>query len=216
MSTQTTRTVVHLVRHGEVDNPGKVLYGRLPDFHLSPLGRAMAQRVGEYLGERDVTHLVSSPLERAQETMAPLATRLDLPVTLDDRLLEAGNDFEGLTVGAHPAQLAHPRHWAKLINPLRPSWGEPYVVIAERMAAAIADARRAAAGHEAVLVSHQLPVWTARRSAEHKRLWHDPRQRQCSLASVTSLVFDAGTLAGIEYAEPCADLLPQASSVAGA
>ena len=77
------RTIVHLVRHGEVDNPAGLLYGRLPDYHLSELGKEMAERVAEHLRERDVVHLRSSPLERAQETAAPLAEAFDLPVVID-------------------------------------------------------------------------------------------------------------------------------------
>lgn len=206
---------MHLVRHGEVDNPGGVLYGRMPGFHLSELGRQMAQRTASYLAGRDITHLVSSPLERAQETIEPLAEALKLPVSLDDRVIEAGNDFEGLTVGKNPKQLLNPRFWGKLTNPIKPSWGEPYVEIAERMEAATRDARSAAEGHEAVIVSHQLPVWIAREHFEGKRLWHDPRRRQCTLASVTSVVFEGDRFSRIEYAEPARDLLPNATEAAG-
>lgn len=216
VTADSSRTVVHLVRHGEVDNPGGVLYGRLPGFHLSELGREMAVRAALYLRARDITHLVSSPLERAQETMAPLAAELKLPVTLDERVIEAGNDFEGLTVGKNPAQLVHPKFWRHLTNPVKPSWGEPYVHIAQRMRAAIADARAAATGHEAVIVSHQLPVWTARQSFAGNRLWHDPRRRKCSLGSVTSLHFVGGRVANIEYAEPAGELLSRAAKVVGA
>lgn len=216
MTSSGERTVVHLVRHGEVDNPGRVLYGRMPGFHLSALGRQMADRAAKHLASRDITRLVSSPLERAQETIEPLADALTLPVDLDDRVIEAGNDFEGLTVGSKPAQLLHPRFWPKLVNPLQPSWGEPYTQIAERMSAAIVDARDASRGHETAIVSHQLPVWIARLHYEHRRLWHDPRRRNCSLASVTSLNFTGDDLTSIEYAEPARDLLPKASKAVGA
>ncbi len=81
---------------------------------------------------------------------------------------------------------------------------------------AIAAAREKARGHEAVLVSHQLPIWIARLAAEERRLWHDPRSRQCTLASLTSLTYDGDTLAAITYTEPSRDLLAKASKVAGA
>jgi len=201
-------TTVHLLRHGEVHNPGKVLYGRLPGFHLSQLGRAMADRVAEYLAGEDITHVVSSPLERAQETAAPAATALGLDVVLDERLIEAANVFEGKTFGVGDGSLRRPAHWKYLRNPVRPSWGEPYVEIAERMLAAAADARDAARGHQALAVSHQLPIWTARSFATGRRLWHDPRKRQCSLASLTSLTYDGDTLVSVSYEEPARDLLP--------
>jgi broad specificity phosphatase PhoE len=210
-------TVVHLLRHGEVDNPRQVLYGRLPGYHLSDLGRRMAERAAAYFAGRDVNLLVSSPMERAQETAVAVAEKLGLVTGTDPRLTEGGNLFEGLTVGAGDGLLRHPEMWRHLRNPFRPSWGEPYRDVADRMAAAVETARREAAGHEAVLVSHQLPIWVARLAAQHRHLWHNPRHRQCSLASVTSFGYDPdGALLSIGYTEPSADLLPGSPGVAGA
>lgn len=201
-------TTVHVLRHGEVHNPAGVLYGRLPGYHLSDLGRAMAMRVAEHLTGQDVVHLVSSPLERARETAAPAAEALGLAVTVDDRLIEAGNVFEGKTFGVGDGSLKRPAHWVHLRNPLRPSWGEPYVEIAQRMLAAVTEARDAARGHEALCVSHQLPIWTARSFATGRRLWHDPRKRQCALASLTSFTYQGEDLVSVSYQEPARDLLP--------
>ena len=212
----TERTVVHLLRHGEVDNPAKVLYGRLSGYHLSDLGRVMADRAAAYFSGRDVVTLVASPLERAQETAAPVAAALGLPIGTDDRLIEAANVFEGRPFGVGDGVLRYPSSWWHLRNPLRPSWGEPYVEIAARMLAAAETARVASAGHEAVLVSHQLPVWIARLAAERRRFVHDPRRRECSLASVTSLEYVGSTLVAVSYAEPSRDLLPGAAKVSGA
>ena len=211
-------TTVHLLRHGEVHNPEGVLYGRLPGYRLSELGLQMAERVAEYLQTRghEIVYVVASPLERAQQTATPVAEAFGLDVGCDERIIEAGNHFQGLTFGVGDGALHHPRHWWHLRNPFRPSWGEPYEAQAARMLAAAADAAEKARGHEAVLVSHQLPIWMARRRAEGRRLWHDPRRRQCSLASLTSLRYVAGRLDGVSYAEPAADLLPGANKVAGA
>jgi broad specificity phosphatase PhoE len=205
-------TVVHLLRHGEVRNPDKILYGRLPGYRLSTDGEAMAEKAAAWFAGRDVTHLVSSPLERAQQTAQPLARTLELPVHTDERLIEAGNAFEGLRVGVGDGVLRAPRHWWKLRNPFRPSWGEPYVEIAARMLGAVEAARDAARGHEAVLVSHQLPVWTLRLHVEARRYVHDPRRRQCSLASVTSLTYDGDRITGVSYAEPAGATDPDAVS----
>jgi len=204
----TETTTVHVLRHGEVHNPSGVLYGRLPGYHLSDLGRAMAERIAAHLTDADIVHLVSSPLERAQETAEPAAATLGLPIATDDRLIEAANVFEGNTFGVGDGSLRRPQHWIHLRNPLRPSWGEPYVEIAERMLAAINAARDAARGHEALCVSHQLPIWTARSFATGRRLWHDPRKRQCALASLTSFTFRGDELATVSYEEPARDLLP--------
>jgi broad specificity phosphatase PhoE len=197
-----TRTVVHLVRHGEVHNPDGLLYGRLPGYRLSEIGRKQAKIVAEDLGDHDVTYVAASPLERAHETAAPVAAAHGLEVITDDRLIEAANKFQGMRVAVGDGVLRKLRHWPKLYNPFKPSWGEPYQLIAHRMLAAVHEARAVASGHEAVCVSHQLPIWTLRRYLEGRRLWHDPRRRQCSLASVTSLVFEDERLAEIVYSEP--------------
>lgn len=210
------RTTVHLLRHGEVHNPGRVLYGRLPGYHLSDLGRRMADLAAEHLADHDVVHVVSSPLERAQETAAPIAAAHDVQVTVDERVVEAGNDFEGLPVAGGQGLLRHPRLWHKLLNPLRPSWGEPYTAIVERMRDAVIDARAAARGHEAVVVTHQAPIWMLRLATEGRPLAHNPARRECALASLTSLTFLGDELLSLAYSEPAASLLPQAQKGAGA
>jgi broad specificity phosphatase PhoE len=208
-------TVVHLMRHGEVDNPSGVLYGRLPGYHLSDLGRKMADRVAEYLAGRDITHVVASPLERAQETAAPVAAVRSLETATDDRLIEAENIFQGKTFGVGDGALKNPRNWKHLVNPFKPSWGEPYVDQVVRMKAALDAARDAARGHEAVCVSHQLPIWIVRSFVERRRLWHDPRKRQCTLASLTSFTYDGDRIVAVGYTEPARDLVP-AHLLAGA
>ena len=212
----STRTVVHLLRHGEVFNPSGVLYGRLPGFTLSELGEQMAERAADALADRDITVVVSSPLERAQQTATPVAARHDLRITIDDRALEATNVFEGQRVGVGDGILKNPKAWRYLYNPFTPSWGEPYAEIAGRMRATVAAARSAARGHEAVVVSHQLPIWIARLDAENRRFVHDPRKRQCGLASLTSLTFDDDRLVAITYTEPSADLVRASKTAAQA
>jgi broad specificity phosphatase PhoE len=212
-------TTVHLLRHGEVHNPDRVLYGRLAGYHLSERGHAMARTVADHLAAsgRDIVAVVASPLQRAQETAAPVGAALGLAVGTDERLIEAGNAFEGSTVGADPVQLLRsPRRWKYLWNPLRPSWGEPYTEQVARMRAAVDDARRAHEGREVVLVSHQLPVWMTRLSFEGRPLAHHPARRQCALASLTSLRFEDGAFAGLHYSEPAGALLQGADPVPGA
>ncbi len=201
-------TVVHLMRHGEVHNPEGVLYGRRPGYHLSDLGRKMADRVAEHLADRDITHVVASPLERAQETASPIADAHGLQIATDERLIEAANVFEGKTFGVGDGALKKPGNWKYLTNPFRPSWGEPYIEQVVRMMAALGAARDAARGHEAVAVSHQLPIWIVRSFAERRRLWHDPRKRQCTLASLTSFTFHGDKIISVGYSEPARDLVP--------
>jgi broad specificity phosphatase PhoE len=204
----SVRTTVHLLRHGEVHNPAGVLYGRLPGFHLSELGRQMAHRVADSIGDRDITHVVASPLERAQETARPTALARGLEIVTDDRVIESGNVFEGKQFSVSDSILKRPDTWPRMWNPFRPSWGEPYKAVVSRMMAAVQDARDAAQGHEALVVSHQLPVWVTRLHIEKRSFVHNPRNRQCTLCSLTSLVFDGERLVTLRYSEPAADLIP--------
>ena len=137
----TDRTIVHVMRHGEVHNPDKILYGRLPDYHLSEKGRGQAQRVADWLADRDIVYVVASPLERAQETATPIAERHGLPIDTDDDLIESANIFQGQKVSPGDGALRDPRNWWHLRNPRTPSWGEPYEEIAERLDAAIGTIR---------------------------------------------------------------------------
>lgn len=204
---RTPDTIVHLLRHGEVHNPDGVLYGRRDGFHLSDLGHQMAQRVAGALTDRDVTHIRSSPLERAQETAAPTAEAHGLEIVTDERVIESTNIFEGTRFGADKP-LRDPKTWRHLWNPFRPSWGEPYKDIVARMMSAVHDARIAAAGHEAVVVSHQLPIWTTRLHVERRSFLHDPRKRQCTLCSLTSFHFVDDKITQVSYSEPAGDLIP--------
>ena len=217
-------STVHLLRHGEVFNPERKLYGRIPGYGLSELGFAMADGAGKYFAEHQenggrIVRLVASPLLRAQQTAAPTAAALDLEIITDDRVIEAGNKLEGLSKVA--SQLKQPKYWPLLVNPFKPSWGEPYVLQVARMRQAMAEHLAAAVdahgeGSEIVIVSHQLPIWVTRRDAEGKALFHDPRKRECTLASITSFDFDAGELKDVRYTEPCPELLAGAANIPGA
>jgi broad specificity phosphatase PhoE len=196
------QTRVHLIRHGEVHNPGRILYGRLPGFRLSETGRAQAIAAADMLADADIVAVIASPLQRAQETAAPIAARHGLPVDTDEDLIESANIFEGKRVSPGDGAWRNPRYRWHLRNPITPTWGEPYAEIAARMATAVDKARARAAGHEVVCVSHQLPVWTVRQYLSGKRLWHDPRRRQCDVGSVTTLIFDGDRLVDVDYRVP--------------
>ncbi|MFC5280800.1 histidine phosphatase family protein [Arcanobacterium canis] len=206
-------TTVHLVRHGEVDNPTGILYGRRGGFHLTDLGHQMAQGLGRWFEAHDVRTVITSPLERAIETGTPTAEVFGLEIEHDSRLIEADNKFEGLAINKNRLVLLSPKYWPWYINPAKPSWGEPYTEVVDRMSRAVAHALEVARGGEAVLVSHQLPIWTMRSFVEGYSMLHDPRRRQCSLASVTSLNFIDHQLVSVNYAEPVADLMRQASDM---
>lgn len=210
-------TTVHLMRHGEVDNPQGILYGRLPGYHLSSRGQQMAQMTANYLQAEDpqLRVIIASPLERAQESAQPAAKLFGLPVGVDDNLLETRNVFEGLPVNRDRSVFLQPKYFGAYLRPWEPSWGEPYQEIVARMVQAIRVAlvQAQVANGNALLVSHQLPIWVVRRFIEGKSLAHNPRKRECSLASLTSLHFAGNTLVGWDYAEPAAVLVAEASDV---
>ena len=198
--------LVHLVRHGEVDNPTRVLYGRLPGFGLSPLGHRMAELAAASLVGRPIASLAASPLQRTRESAAPWTAHFGLEPRIDDRLIEPANRFEGTNVRRG---LKDPRNWPYLVGPWRPTWGEAFTSIRARMMAAVADAHAGLDGGEAVLVTHQLPIWMVARTLARKPLAHDPRARRCSLSSITTLAYRDGAFVEVDYQEPAAELLTQ-------
>lgn len=208
-------TTIHLMRHGEVDNPEAILYGRRSGFGLTDLGHQMAQKVADVLVEtdHDIDAVIASPLLRAQQTAWPTARAFNVPLQADARLIEASNTFEGVAVNKNRAMLAHPKYWKRYYNPFKPSWSEPYTDLVSRMRAAVSSALGRYPGGEVLMVSHQLPIWTLRSFAEQRPLWHDPRKRECALASLTSFVFEDATLKAVTYWEPAAELLQQAEDM---
>jgi len=190
---------LHLVRHGEVENPTGVIYGRLPGYNLSERGQRQAQAAAERLAERDIGAIWASPLERAQETAGAIAVHHDVEITTDDRLIESATTLEGVgkTIMAF---IRSPRHWWALRNPWTPSWGETFTEIKNRMMAAIEEAVAAAAGREVVVVSHQTPVLVAR-AALQKRRGPPWLAGACATGSVTTIeVKDDAVVAAAYYA----------------
>jgi broad specificity phosphatase PhoE len=200
-------TVVHLVRHGQVENPRRVLYGRLPGYHLSRRGQAQADLLAAHFAGTPLAAVVASPLERAQQTAAPIAAAHGLEVRTDLRLIETSNIFEGVAGNIAWYIVRHPKLWWKLRDLRAPSWGERNVDMVERVHAAVDAAREEFAGRHVVLVSHQAPIWVARLAFERRRLAHWPGRRRCTLASVTTLTFDGDQLAAVTYSEPAAAAL---------
>ena len=206
----TMAQTIHFVRHGEVHNPEKILYGLQPGWRLSDRGNEMAAVIGEWSTKLDLGAIHSSPLQRAQETVAPIIAKHKLSLTTDKNLIEASNIFEGKIFELGSGVLRHPSSWRYLYNPWKPSWGEPYEQLISRMLKGLFAARDAAGGKDAICVSHQLPIWILRSAVEGRRLLHDPRKRECTLASVTSFELDnEGMISSVSYSEPAKHLLPK-------
>jgi broad specificity phosphatase PhoE len=198
---------IHLVRHGEVFNPNQVIYGRLDGFHLSDLGKLMAERAAELLvgSHAQVARVVASPLLRTQQSAAPIASLAALNVETDARLIEPYNIFEGRKLSAKTASV-RPHWWWHFRNPAKPSWGEPFVDIEKRMMSAVKELAASTPSGDLVLVSHQLPITTLSRRARGLSLFHNPTRRRCSLSSITSFELVEGKLVEIAYQEPALGL----------
>jgi broad specificity phosphatase PhoE len=196
---------VHLIRHGEVENPAGVVYGALPGFGLSARGREQARATAAYLEStlQGSTAIVTSPLDRARETAAILREQLGsaVPLTTDPALVEAGTLLEGL-----PRRFAPLSYLSRLLDrDTRAKIESPRRVL-RRMVAAVRNAAETANHGDVILVSHQFPIWMATVGFEQRSLlaanapWFFIR-RPCTYASVTSLVLSPGE-PEIRYWEP--------------
>lgn len=199
-------TRIHLVRHGEVHNPGGVLYGRLPHFHLSDNGKIMAESAARALLDAGVkpAKLLASPLLRTQQSAEPIARLLATKVDLDERLIEPYNIFEGRKVSAKTV-LLRPHLVFHLRNPMQPSWGESYLSIVERMMSVMRDAADSVSSGQIVMVSHQLPIWMVHRHLKGARLAHNPAKRRCALSSITSFDYENGNFREVLYQDPASN-----------
>ncbi len=207
-------TRIHLVRHGEVHNPDGVIYGRLPNFGLSPLGHQMAAVSADHIRSSDakVSRLIVSPLQRTLESAKPIAERFNVPIEVEDEIIEPDNIFEGHSISLKTI-VRNPRFLLHLHNPFRPSWGEPFIQIQKRMVSVMERAWGETTSGEVVMVTHQLPIWMVHRYSQGQRLSHDPRQRRCDLSSITSFEFHEGTLREVAYQDPAKALRLKASDM---
>lgn len=189
------------MRHGEVDNPRRVLYGRLPGYGLSDAGHRMARQAAEYVHglDRPVTTLICSPLQRTQESSRPFTELFGLEPVIDERVIEPTNVFEGKQMAK---ALVNPWNWRHLRRPALPSWGEAYAEVIARMNQAMTQAWETADGGDVVIVSHQLPIWITHLAVAGLPSRHDPRERRCALSSVTSFEMPDAKWAEVAYAEP--------------
>jgi broad specificity phosphatase PhoE len=192
---------LHLVRHGEVENPKGVIYGRLPGYHLSARGRRQAQAAADRLKERDIGAVVSSPMERAHETAGFVAAPHGLEVETDERFLESHTTLQGVSRSVRHF-LRSPKQWWHFRNPLRPSWGEAFSEIRVRMLDGVGELLDAHAGREVVVVTHQTPIQVARLALARRKAPPWIGLAPCSTGSVTSLVLERDEVVSLEYYAP--------------
>lgn len=211
-------TTIHFVRHGEVYNPGHILYERLPGFHLSDRGRRMAQATGRYIAAspqmNTAVAVYSSPLDRTRETAQYILNALNpvrvdrhespLELVTDRRIIEAGNNFRGKRIGHGEGALWRNGNWKLVANLWRPSWGESYRQIATRVSEFAQEKVREYPGQQIIVVSHESPIWSYRHLLETGHPEHNMLLRHTALASITSITYDSesGDVMSITYVDP--------------
>jgi len=192
-------TVIHLVRHAEVENPDNIWYGLLEGFPLSAQGCETAEALGQYFASHPLAAIYASPLTRAQETAGPIACARGLDVIACPDIIETQSHLQGQYADRRVFLKA--RNLRYFVNPFRPSWGESYRSVAARMVRAVEAMRLAHPGGEVVAVSHMTPVMIARLAIEGRPLRPWLAKVVCKRGSVTSLVFEDGTYARTMYQE---------------
>ena len=204
-------TTIHFVRHGEVENPNHVLYERLPGFHLSNRGLKMASATAQYIATvpqmRTISAIYSSPLERTQETAQQIANALQIgPIILDNRLIEAENNFRGKRIGYGEGALWKNNNWKLVSNLWKPSWGESYKSIAARVGDFAREQVKNHPGEQIIAVTHESPIWSYRHLLETGHAEHNMLLRKTALASITSITYDCESMnvLSITYVDPAA------------
>jgi probable phosphomutase (TIGR03848 family) len=182
-------TLVLLVRHGQTPTTGKVLPGRSAGLHLADKGKAQAQATADVLaGLKQVDAVYSSPLERARETAAPIASARGLKVQIDKGLLEL--DI-GEWTGEELKKVARTPEWRVVQghpSGFRFPGGESFFELQARIVGAINRLVAAHRGGTVVAVSHADPIKAAVVHATGAHL--DMFQRiSISPASVTSILY---------------------------
>jgi len=179
---------LHLVRHGEVDNPRHVVYAALPGFELSDLGRRQAREAARYLSSQPIVAVWSSPLERALSTAAVIAARSDLPVLVDEELTEwrIADDWAGIVWEDLPTERPGELE-AYLERPWDlPFGGESLADLAQRMRDVLLRLHERHTEGDVVVVSHQDPVQAARLAVTGRSLefQHADKPAHCSVISL--------------------------------
>jgi broad specificity phosphatase PhoE len=198
-------TQILLMRHADVENPNRVLYGHLPGFPLSALGRAQAAAVGQSLRDRGIRRIVHSPLERARETADIVNAQLPalVPLIPEPALREAefGRYLQGVPYWQIPVR--RPR-W--LMHKLRRgslAGDESIETLGRRVLGVAEKLASEHPGEVSLCVSHADPLQAAwilldGRPQTEREMYH----KQCEKAAMLELDFDEGRVFSTRYLPP--------------
>lgn len=194
-------TTIYCIRHGLVQNPRGVYYGRLPRFGLSAEGRAQAARAGAYLRATRLDAIYTSPMLRARQTAGLVRGDRDIRLRISSLLNEVNSPYDG-----KPWQVLEARQF-DVYTGSPPEYDQPQDVLA-RMLRFVARARRDWPGGSIAAVSHGSPLailWDWARGMEYVQSKHTLPGN----ASVLRLIFtsdDPGERPTVEYHDPGAGI----------
>lgn len=152
---------IYIVRHGQIENPDNIIYGFLP-LPLSEEGRATAKRAGQYLKDKNIGIIISSPIARTMETAKIINREIsggDLKIEEDSRLreIEWGKVFQGMN--EEELKKKYPNEWEEYKkHPSKFGFGETLQTLSERMAEVLQEVVKSHPGKNILLVSHKAPI----------------------------------------------------------
>ena len=198
-----TATRIDLVRHGHVENPQRKVYGRLPGWRLSAEGREEARATAAHLRDRPIVRIYTSPLERAQETAAAIASACGAPVEIEEALIESalGAHWEGMK-WAEVRSTRLPELDAYLHRPNEVDFvDEPFEALGERMARALRAIASRHPGQEVAAVSHGDPIKAALCTLRGLPI-STLHERRVRTGGLVALELDGATVRVLEEWEP--------------
>lgn len=200
------RTYIYLVRHGEVENPSKIIYGRLPGYRLSKRGELQVKKLAEFFKNLKLDAIYSSPLLRSRQTASSIRTfHKDLQINYSKPLLEINNKlWEGLSWTERDSSLVN--IYKNTPTKMNTPGLESMSSLEKRVSKKIDELLKRYTGGKIVVVSHADPIRVATLHYQKESI-DKLHERICTNASITTLVFNGIHLVESRYKEvhPCAD-----------
>ena len=196
-------TTCYLVRHCDVENPNRVIYGHLPNFGLSEKGRRQGRALGQFLRTLQVRAIYCSPLQRALETAALIQESFQPPLPLHQRpgLVEA--EFGRYLQGTRYQDIIwrRPKWIIHMLWPGLAPGDESMAAMYRRVRTAIQEGLDAHPGEAFVCISHGDPIQAFWATVDHRPPWALHRL-QCAKGGLLQLTYRGSKLLQKHYLSP--------------
>ena len=196
-------TTCYLVRHCDVENPNRVIYGHLPNFGLSAKGRTQGRALGQFFRALPVRAIYTSPLQRALETATLVEASVQPPVPLHERpgLIEA--EFGRYLQGTRYQDIVwrRPRWIIHLFWPGLAPGDESMAAMYRRVRRVIQEGLDAHPGQAFICISHGDPIQAFWATVDHRPPWALHRL-QCAKGGLLELQYRGGELLRKQYLAP--------------